>query len=85
MTHVLTNSTPLIQSLVKFEQCESVWMNLLAWKRKMMEPPTPYTTINVIQFYNYIIIKSSINELWSIWKTYMMKTFEMQLLFILNY
>jgi len=40
MTHVVINSTSLIQSLAKFEQCESVWMNLLAWKCKMMEHPT---------------------------------------------
>jgi hypothetical protein len=48
MTHVVTNSTSLIQGLVRFEQCGGVWMNLLAWRCKMMEHPTHYTTIKVI-------------------------------------
>jgi len=38
MTHVVTNSTSLIQGLIKFEQCEHVWMNL-----KMQNDGTPYT------------------------------------------
>jgi hypothetical protein len=49
MTPVVTDSTSLIKGLVMFELCRHVWMNLLAWRWKMMEHLTPYTTIKAIQ------------------------------------